>query len=132
MLLKFMEIIKLSKNFINQNYLLLNKIISSIFPNYDIRRFGEDHEFYLINSDNLFVGFFNIYQKNRIQKFFILPQFQNRGFGSRAVKFILKITNNAYCFVKKNNQKGMKFWEKNKFIKIRDIGNIIEMKYIAT
>ncbi len=124
-----MEIVKLNKNIINQNYLLLNKVISSIFPNYDIRKFGEDHEFYQINCDRLFCGFFNIYQRNRIQKFFILPQFQNRGLGSKAIKYILKITNNPYCFVKKSNKIGIKFWEKNNFIKIRDMGKIVEMKY---
>lgn len=127
-----MEIIKLSKNFINQNYIFLNKTISTIFPNYDIRKFDNQHDFYQINWEKKFCGFFNIYQKNRIQKFFILPQYQNKGIGSKVVKFILTIIREPYCFVKKNNQKGMKFWEKNKFIKIRDIGNIIEMKYIAT
>lgn len=124
-----MEIIKLEKNYILQNHSFFNNKINLFFQNYDIKNHITNTDFYQINWKNEFAGFFNIYEKNRIQKFFIIPKFQHKGLGSLAVKYILSFIKNPYCFVKKSNQNGISFWKKNNFIITSDLGNILKLDY---
>lgn len=127
-----MEFKKLEKKFIENNFEILNQWISKFFPNFDIRTYKNGHQFYQIYYNDNLVGFFNIYLLRRIQKFFIVPEYQSQGLGSQAVLKIIQIINlpGIHCYVKKNNRKAISFWLKNNFKITENLGQIIKMELI--
>ena len=128
-----MTIIQVEYEYIKNNWKKIQKIINIYFPNCDFSIFKkEDNEFFVIIHNNDITGFFNIFKKNRIQKFCIFPQYRNQGIGSNIIHKIIqhiqnKNQNNIQLFVKKDNNKAINFWKKNNFIITNDLGNIIEM-----
>lgn len=113
----------------------INKIINKTFPDYNIEKFVKpDYMFFEIRYNNEFAGLFNIYDHNRIQKFFIIPELRGKGVGTEASKVIKRIIRaqniplqNLHCYVKKNNLGAINFWKKNGFeITLRE-GDIVKM-----
>jgi len=119
-----MEIREINVNHYN------NKSISRVFPGYDIKKYknSKEHKFYEILIDNNFAGFYNLYQGNRIQKFFIEEKFRKMKLGTLVISLLKQKRNDYYCYVKKNNTIALKFWEKNGFIISKNIGNILLLK----
>jgi len=123
-----MELRKLSKNILNSHSKDLNNIINTVFDNYNINK-NLNNDFYIIVHNNQFIGMFNL-NKNCIQKFFILPQYQKQNLGSTAVKKIIDMKlSNLHCYVKKDNKIALAFWTKNKFIISHNCGHTIKMIY---
>lgn len=121
---------KLNKEELFRNYINWNNQINQYFPKYDIRNNDKRHIFFEILHKNEFAGFFDIYNGNRIQKFFIIKKFQSQGIGSVAVKNIIDFFQHnklkgLNCLVKKTNVAALNFWKKNGFITTKEYGEII-------
>ncbi len=125
-----MEIKRLDKSYILQNKDFLNEKLALFFKNYDVSTQPRHVVFFQILYKGKFAGMFNIFLKNRIQKFFIMPEFQSKGLGSMAVKKIIDHNlKGLHCYVRKNNKKAISFWEKNGFIIEEDLDTIFKMIY---
>lgn len=128
-----MNIVKVDYDYIKNNWTNLKKIIYIYFPNCNFSIFNKnENEFFSIIFNNTIVGFFNIYKKNRIQKFCIFTQYRNQNIGSNTIPLIIQHIKenkqkNIQIFVKKINTAALNFWKKNNFIIIKDLGNIFEM-----
>jgi len=125
-----MEIKRLDKSYILQNKDFLNEKLALFFKNYDVAKQPNHIVFFQILYKGKFAGMFNIFLKNRIQKFFIMPEFQSKGLGSMAVKKIIDHNlKGLHCYVRKNNKKAISFWQKNGFIIEEDLDTIFKMIY---
>lgn len=133
-ILKIME-----HQYIRDNQESISKYISGTFPDYNISKFLKNqYMFFEIRYNNEFAGLFNIYDHNRIQKFFILPELRGKGVGTEACKVIKRIIKaqnislkSLHCYVKKSNINAINFWKKNGFEITSKEGDIVRMNCLG-
>lgn len=114
--MEFLLMNEKKKNLIS-NYSNYEKEIKIDFPKFSFQSLNDtnDYEYFIILSDSKFVGFFMLYKKNRIQKFYILPLFRGKGLGSKILNILLERETSLNCFVKMENKDAINFYEKNNF-----------------
>lgn len=91
--------------------------IKKDFPKFSFSGLKENREYdyFVIIYDEFFLGFFTIYQKKRLQTFFIMPLFRSIGLGSVLIDLMKESYPDLYFFVKMQNTEGIKFYERNGF-----------------
>lgn len=108
---------KLNKDDLIKNYYFYNAYIAKEFRGFDMKKLNRDkkYEYFIIAYNDNFLGFFMIYDKERLQKFYILPLFRSIGLGSLLVKEFKISYPNLHFFVKMNNKDAIRFYERNGF-----------------
>ena len=110
------KIQKLSKKDL-QSYVKYEADMRKDFPKFSFMGLRDscEYEYFVILYDDFFLGFFTIYQKKRLQTFFIMPLFRSIGLGSVLIDLMKESYPDLYFFVKMQNTEGIKFYEKNGF-----------------
>lgn len=111
------SLITVKKKIIINNYSLFEKKIQVDFPKFNFNELvdSSDYKYFIILYNNKFAGFFMLYKKNRIQKFYILPSFRGKGWGSKIINILLGKKIKLNCYVKMNNTGAINFYKKNGF-----------------
>ncbi len=81
---------------------------------------GENHNFYFINCDDIAVGFVHLGsrggQPDWLEEIFVLPEYQNRGIGSKAIKLAEKevktYSPSLYIEAAAKNEKAIRLYRK--------------------
>ena len=73
------------------------------------------YDYFVILCNGQFLGFFMIYEGNRLQTFYILPEIRGVGLGSLMIEEMRESYPDLYFFVKMENKQGIRFYEKNGF-----------------
>ena len=117
------SLITVKKNFIINNYSSFEKNIQVDFPKFKFNALTDslNFEYFIILYNNKFAGFFMLYRKNRIQKFYILPGFRGKGWGSKIITILLKRKIKLNCYVKMNNKGAINFYKKNNLKIVRKL-----------
>lgn len=85
------ELKLISSNDIIKNYEIWNERVTDVIENYNILNYN--------NYDNKFSFFFDLFNKQRIQKFFVLEKYRGQGIGTIACKKIIDMVKNMRCIL---------------------------------
>lgn len=81
---------------------------------------GENHSFYFIKCDNSVVGFVHLGSRGGkidwLEEIFVMPEYQNRGIGSKAIKLVEEIVKSyspsLYIEAASKNEKAIRLYRK--------------------
>ena len=111
-------------NILNTNYVNeLENLFPNIFNIGDITNENNPYSKYLIYTiDNHVIGFINyylVYERLEIANFNVLDEYQNKGYGDKLLKYLIKKyqnnKTNITLEVRKDNDKAIYLYEKNGF-----------------